>query len=40
MTAMLCRHPGLVRGLVLVSPAISTDTKGFLARADLGQLLR
>ena len=25
---------------MLVAPAVSTDTKGFLGRADLGQLVR
>ncbi|KAG2438239.1 hypothetical protein HYH02_010940 [Chlamydomonas schloesseri] len=34
------RNPHLVSGLVLIAPAISVDPKGFLARADLGQLLR
>ncbi|GIL93451.1 hypothetical protein Vretifemale_20850 [Volvox reticuliferus] len=34
------RYPERVCGLVLIAPAISTDPRGFLARADLGQLLR
>ncbi|KXZ49666.1 hypothetical protein GPECTOR_20g523 [Gonium pectorale] len=34
------RYPDRVSGLVLVAPAIATDSRGFLARADLGQLLR
>ncbi|KAG2487620.1 hypothetical protein HYH03_013759 [Edaphochlamys debaryana] len=34
------RHPEQVAGLVLVCPAVSTEERGFLARADLGQLLR
>lgn len=33
-------HPEAVSGLILVSPALTVDSKGFLARADLGQLLR
>ncbi len=35
-----CRHPELVSGLALISPAVPTSAKGFLARSDLGQLLR
>ncbi|MEW5298829.1 MAG: hypothetical protein WDW36_001908 [Sanguina aurantia] len=34
------RYPELVSGLVLVAPAISVESRGFLARADFGQLLR
>lgn len=37
---MALRHPEAVSALVLVSPAVAVDAKGFLARADLGQLLR
>jgi pimeloyl-ACP methyl ester carboxylesterase len=36
----VCRHPDAVAGLALVSPAVPLSAKGFLARADLGQLLR
>lgn len=34
------RYPDKVAALVLIAPAISTEPSGFLARADLGQLLR
>lgn len=34
------RYPERVSGLVLVAPAITTSSRGFLAQADLGQLLR
>ncbi|PNH10844.1 putative hydrolase YugF [Tetrabaena socialis] len=34
------RYPDRVCGLVLISPAVTTSSRGFLARSDLGQLLR
>ncbi|GFH22993.1 AB hydrolase-1 domain-containing protein, partial [Haematococcus lacustris] len=37
---LAARHPELVAGVVLIAPAISTNSKGFLAQADLGQLIR
>jgi len=33
-------HPEAISALVLAAPALQVDEKGFLARADLGQLLR
>ncbi len=36
----VCRYPELISGVVLVAPAVTTDSRGFLARADIGQLLR
>lgn len=34
----LCSNPESVAGLVLIAPALSADSKGFLARVDFGQV--